>query len=90
VDQVEAEAKYSVYLERQSREIAANRRAEGFLIPADFCYADVPGLSSEVRFRLSSLRPSSLGQAGRMEGVTPAAMTVLASYLRRRASEPVG
>jgi tRNA uridine 5-carboxymethylaminomethyl modification enzyme len=81
--QVEVDAKYAVYLDRQAADIRAFRRDEALVIPADLDYAALPGLSKEVRARLSAVRPQTMGQASRIEGVTPAALTLLASQIRR-------
>ena len=83
VKQIEIEAKYAVYLDRQSAEIAAFRKDEGIEIPEGFDYSKVEGLSNEIRARLATVRPESLGQASRVEGVTPVAVTLLAVALRR-------
>jgi len=82
----ETEIKYAGYLEQQERQIARLREAEGRRIPASFRYADVPGLSREVRDKLERVRPETLGQAGRIPGVTPAAVAVIDCYLSLRAS----
>jgi tRNA uridine 5-carboxymethylaminomethyl modification enzyme len=81
--QIEIDAKYSVYLDRQTRDIEAFRRDEALTIPDDTDYAALPGLSNEIRARLLSIRPRTMGQAGRIEGMTPAAMTLLAARVRR-------
>jgi tRNA uridine 5-carboxymethylaminomethyl modification enzyme len=81
---VEIDAKYDVYLQRQSADVDAFRRDEG-LILSDVDYADVPGLSNEARTRLEAARPRTVGQAGRLDGMTPAALGILAAYLRREA-----
>ncbi len=81
--QVEVDAKYAVYLQRQSADVASFRRDEALLLPDDLDYAALPGLSNEVRARLGEARPRSLGQAARLEGVTPAALTILASQVRK-------
>ena len=81
---VETLVKYEGYLRRQEASIARAARDEGRAIPADFPYADVPGLSAEVVSRLGSVRPATLGQAGRVPGVTPAAVAVLGAYIKRR------
>jgi tRNA uridine 5-carboxymethylaminomethyl modification enzyme len=81
--QIEIDAKYSVYLDRQTRDIEAFRRDEALTIPDDTDYAALPGLSNEIRARLLAIRPRTMGQAGRIEGMTPAAMTLLAARLRR-------
>jgi tRNA uridine 5-carboxymethylaminomethyl modification enzyme len=82
--QVEIEALYSSYLERQAEDVAALRRDENLMIPADLDYSGIGGLSNEVRQKLESIRPSTLGQAGRIEGVTPGALTALLGYVKRR------
>jgi tRNA uridine 5-carboxymethylaminomethyl modification enzyme len=82
-EQLEIDAKYSVYLDRQAADIAAYRRDEALALPDDLDYAAVSGLSHEVRQKLASVRPRTLGQAGRIDGVTPAALTLLAAHLRR-------
>ena len=83
--QLEIEALYSGYLERQSADVAALRRDEGLTLPRDIDYAAVGGLSNEVRQKLELIRPTTLGQAGRIEGVTPGALTALLSHVKRRA-----
>ncbi|MEH6809205.1 MAG: tRNA uridine-5-carboxymethylaminomethyl(34) synthesis enzyme MnmG [Hyphomonas oceanitis] len=83
--QLEIEALYSGYLERQSADVAALRRDEGLTLPRDLDYASVGGLSNEVRQKLELIRPTTLGQAGRIEGVTPGALTALLSHVKRRA-----
>ncbi|KDA02283.1 tRNA uridine 5-carboxymethylaminomethyl modification enzyme GidA [Hyphomonas oceanitis SCH89] len=83
--QLEIEALYSGYLERQSADVAALRRDEGLTLPRDLDYAAVGGLSNEVRQKLELIRPTTLGQAGRIEGVTPGALTALLSHVKRRA-----
>ncbi len=82
---VEALAKYAGYIERQHDEIDRQRRNEETRLPDDIDYADVAGLSHEVRTRLSEYRPATVGQAGRVPGVTPAAVTLLLVHLKRRA-----
>jgi tRNA uridine 5-carboxymethylaminomethyl modification enzyme len=81
---VEIDAKYDVYLKRQTADVDAFRRDEG-LILGDIDYALVPGLSNEVRARLQGKRPWTIGQAGRIDGMTPAALGILVAYLRREA-----
>jgi tRNA uridine 5-carboxymethylaminomethyl modification enzyme len=82
-DQLEIDAKYSVYLDRQAADIAAYRRDEALVLPDDIDYDAIRGLSNEVRQKLAGQRPRTLGQAGRIDGITPAAMTLLALHLRR-------
>jgi tRNA uridine 5-carboxymethylaminomethyl modification enzyme len=81
---LQIDAKYDVYLKRQTADVDAFRRDEG-LVLADVDYADVPGLSNEARSRLETARPRTVGQAGRLDGLTPAALGILAAYLRREA-----
>jgi tRNA uridine 5-carboxymethylaminomethyl modification enzyme len=81
---LEIDAKYDVYLKRQTADVDAFRRDEG-LILTDIDYADVPGLSNEARTKLEAARPRTVGQAGRLDGLTPAALGILAAYLRREA-----
>jgi tRNA uridine 5-carboxymethylaminomethyl modification enzyme len=83
-EQVEIDAVYHGYLDRQQTDILAFRRDEGVRIPADFDYAQVGGLSNEVREKLIKASPDTLGQAARIEGVTPGALTALLAYLKRR------
>ncbi|HEY4204367.1 MAG TPA: tRNA uridine-5-carboxymethylaminomethyl(34) synthesis enzyme MnmG [Xanthobacteraceae bacterium] len=81
---VEIDAKYDVYLKRQVADVEAFRRDEG-LVLGDIDYQVVPGLSNEARNRLEAARPRTVGQAGRLDGLTPAAIGILAAYLRREA-----
>ena len=83
--QVEALAKYAGYIERQLEEVARQRRNEETRLPEDIDYAQIVGLSHEVRARLSEYRPATLGQAGRVPGVTPAALSLLLVHLKKRA-----
>lgn len=78
---VETELKYSGYIAQQSRQIERLKSAEGRVIPSGFEYGAIPGLSTEVRQKLERVRPATLGQAGRIPGVTPAAISVLDVYL---------
>jgi len=81
---LEIDAKYDVYLKRQTADVDAFRRDEGLLL-TDVDYGLVPGLSNEARARLEAARPRTVGQAGRLDGLTPAALGILAAYLRREA-----
>jgi tRNA uridine 5-carboxymethylaminomethyl modification enzyme len=81
---LEIDAKYDVYLKRQTADVDAFRRDEGMVL-GDIDYALVPGLSNEVRAKLQAKRPWTVGQAGRIDGMTPAALGILAAYLRREA-----
>jgi tRNA uridine 5-carboxymethylaminomethyl modification enzyme len=82
-EQLEIDAKYDVYLDRQAADIAAFRRDESLDLPDDLDYADVRGLSNEARQKLASVRPRTIGQAGRIDGMTPAALTLLVGHIRR-------
>lgn len=81
--QMQNEAVYYGYLDRQEADVMAFRRDEGVRIPADFDYRAVGGLSNEVREKLERARPATLGQAGRVEGVTPGALTALLASVKR-------
>ena len=78
------QAKYSGYLKRQTDEIERQRRNEELRLPVDIDYADVGGLSNEVRQRLRDVRPATLGQAARIPGLTPAAVSLLLVHLKKR------
>ena len=81
---LEIDAKYDVYLKRQTADVDAFRRDEGLML-GDIDYSLVPGLSNEARAKLEAARPRTVGQAGRLDGLTPAALGILAAYLRREA-----
>jgi tRNA uridine 5-carboxymethylaminomethyl modification enzyme len=83
-EQIEIDAKYDVYLSRQAADIAAYRRDESLELPEGLDYAQLRGLSNEVRHKLTSLRPRTIGQAGRIDGITPAALTLLVAHLKRK------
>lgn len=83
VEQVETDGHYAAYLDRQAADVAAFRRDEALAIPAWLDYAAIPGLSTELRERLGTIRPLNLGQAARIEGATPGAMTALIAEIRR-------
>jgi tRNA uridine 5-carboxymethylaminomethyl modification enzyme len=82
-EQLEIDAKYDVYLSRQAADIAAYRRDESLELPEHLDYARLRGLSNEVRQKLQSARPRTIGQASRLDGITPAALTLLVSHLKR-------
>lgn len=88
--QIAVDAKYAPYVERQESDVAALRRDDALQIPSDLDYASLSGLSNELRDKLEATRPVTLGQAGRIEGMTPAALTLLMMRARqlsdRRAS----
>jgi len=81
--QLETDAKYAVYLERQAEDVARFRRDEALPLPAALDYAVIPGLSNELRQKLGTVRPRTLGQADRIEGMTPAALALVALHARR-------
>lgn len=87
---LQTEALYAVYLNRQESDIAAFRRDEARPLPADLDYATVTGLSNEVRQKLEAVRPATLGQAGRVDGVTPASLTLLLAHLKKQSARPRG
>jgi tRNA uridine 5-carboxymethylaminomethyl modification enzyme len=82
-EQLEIDAGYAGYLDRQAADVAAFKRDEGLRLPQDLDYAQVGGLSAECREKLSAVRPGSLGHASRIEGVTPGALTALLAHVRR-------
>ena len=84
VEQVEIDARYAGYLDRQDAEIRAFKRDEALELPAGLDYALVGGLSTEIRQKLAAARPRTLGAAGRIDGVTPAALVALLRYVKRR------
>ena len=89
VEQLEIEARYSTYLERQNADIEAFKRDEAMEIPPDLDLDSVGGLSNEVREKLKKVRPTSFGAAARISGVTPAALTALLRYVRRADQAPI-
>ena len=82
-EQVETDARYAVYLGRQAAEAEAYRRDEDVALPEDWDVDAIPGLSNEIKAKLKMVRPRTLGQAGRMDGMTPAALTLIAVWARR-------
>ncbi len=82
-EQLERDALYANYIERQKRDVEAMRRDETQIIPSDFDFDAIEGLSNELKSKLNSVRPSNLGQAGRIDGMTPAALTLLLAKLRQ-------
>lgn len=85
-EQLEIDAAYAGYLDRQAADAAAFRRDENLRLPPELDYGAVGGLSNEVREKLIAVRPLTLGQAARIEGVTPGALTALLAHVRRRAA----
>jgi tRNA uridine 5-carboxymethylaminomethyl modification enzyme len=82
-EQVEIAAKYQGYIDRQNEEVERHREQESLRLPADLDYTRLTGLSMEVRQRLQKARPETLGQASRLQGITPAAISVLLIYAKR-------
>ena len=82
-EQVEIQIKYAGYIERQKDEIAKTQRHEETLLPADFDYSQISGLSNEVIAKLSESRPETIGKASRISGITPAAISLLLVYLKK-------
>jgi tRNA uridine 5-carboxymethylaminomethyl modification enzyme len=85
-EQLEIDAQYAGYLDRQDADIAAFKRDEGLTLPESLDYAAVCGLSNEVRQKLTSIRPATIGQASRIDGVTPAALTLVLAHVRVHAA----
>ncbi|MBZ9724974.1 tRNA uridine-5-carboxymethylaminomethyl(34) synthesis enzyme MnmG [Mesorhizobium sp. CO1-1-11] len=85
-ERLETEAKYSVYLDRQSTDVAQIRREESRLIPDTVDFAGVPGLSNELKQKMQARRPRSIAEAQRMEGMTPAALAIIVAHVRHRES----
>jgi tRNA uridine 5-carboxymethylaminomethyl modification enzyme len=86
--QLEIDAKYHVYLSRQAADVESYRRDESLVLDEEIDYAALPGLSNEVRQKLQLHRPRTIGQAGRIDGVTPAALTLLVAHMRRPRRPP--
>ncbi|MDH5731894.1 MAG: tRNA uridine-5-carboxymethylaminomethyl(34) synthesis enzyme MnmG, partial [Gammaproteobacteria bacterium] len=84
IEQIEINAKYAGYIQRQQDEILRLKRNEETAMPEDLDYAQVSGLSNEVRQKLTQQKPTTLGQAGRIPGVTPAAISLLLVHLKKR------
>ena len=84
-DQLSTDARYTVYVARQGMDIAAFRREEAIAIPEGFSFASLPGLSTEIRQKLERHKPASLGQAARLDGMTPAALMLLLAHLKKGA-----
>jgi tRNA uridine 5-carboxymethylaminomethyl modification enzyme len=89
-EQLAVDARYAVYVARQELDIAAFRRDETIAIPAEFAFATLPGLSTELRQKLERHRPASLGQAARLDGMTPAALMLLLAHLKKGAAAKSG
>ncbi len=87
-EQLEIDAKYAVYLGRQAADVESYRRDESLVLSDDIDYAALPGLSNEVRHKLQTHRPRTIGHAGRLDGITPAALTLLVAHVHRRDRKP--
>jgi tRNA uridine 5-carboxymethylaminomethyl modification enzyme len=86
-EQLSVDARYAVYLSRQENDIASFRKEESIVIPSSFAYASIAGLSTELRQKLERQRPGSLGQASRLDGMTPAALLLLLAHLKKDARQ---
>jgi tRNA uridine 5-carboxymethylaminomethyl modification enzyme len=86
-EQLSVDARYAVYLSRQEDDIASFRKEESIVIPPSFAYASIAGLSTELRQKLEIQRPGSLGQASRLDGMTPAALLLLLAHLKKDARQ---
>ncbi|HNS93870.1 MAG TPA: tRNA uridine-5-carboxymethylaminomethyl(34) synthesis enzyme MnmG, partial [Thauera sp.] len=84
IEQIEIAAKYQGYIDRQQEEVAKQAQAEATRLPVELDYAQVRGLSKEVQQKLNLHKPETIGQAGRIQGVTPAAISLLLVWLKRR------
>ena len=82
-EQIEIDAKYDVYLSRQASDVASYRRDESFTLPDDLDYAALPGLSNEAKQKLLKARPRTIGHAAKLDGMTPAALTLLVAHVKR-------
>lgn len=85
-EQVEIRTKYAGYIDRQQEEISRLRASEDTRLPVDIDYLGISGLSKEIQNKLNQARPETLGQASRIPGVTPAAISLLLIHLKKRAS----
>jgi len=85
-EQLEIDARYAGYLDRQEADIQAFKRDEALALPLGLDYGVVCGLSAEARQKLQTIRPATLGQASRIDGVTPAALTLVLAHVKSRSS----
>ena len=88
VEQLEIDAQYAGYLDRQEADILAFRRDEALDLPGELDYAAVCGLSAEAAQKLAAIRPATLGQASRIDGVTPAALTLVLAHVKSPETRP--
>ena len=84
IDRISSDARYSVYLDRQNRDIETFRADENLLLPDGFDFTGLPGLSTELQQKLINVKPMTVGHAARIEGMTPAALTLLAAHAKRQ------
>ena len=84
IEQLEIDAKYAVYLDRQAQDVESYRRDESFELAEDLDYAAITGLSNEARHKLQTARPRTIGHAGKIDGMTPAALTLLVAHVKRK------
>jgi len=89
LEQLEIDALYAGYLERQTVDIERSRKEEGMALPADFDYEAIPGLSTELKQKLLQVRPATLGQAGRIDGMTPVALSLILAFAKKRQKDRV-
>ena len=82
-EQIEIDCKYEGYISRQEKEVEKNKSHSDQPIPSDFCFDSIPGLSNEAKQKLALIKPKNLGQAGRIPGMTPAAVSLLMVYLKK-------
>lgn len=87
--QIAKDALYATYIERQNRDVAKLKRDEAYVIPRSFGYGSIEGLSNELKSKLADVRPENLAQAGRIEGMTPAALSLILAKLRQAAREKI-
>ncbi len=83
-EQLKRDALYATYVERQNRDIASLRKDEADVIPSDFVYSGIPGLSTELQLKLNRTRPATLGHAARIDGMTPSALLLISARLKRK------
>ena len=87
--QIETQAKYAGYIQRQEREIQKQAKHEALILPKDIDYAAIQGLSNEAQQRLQDVLPESLGQASRLEGITPATISLLLLHIKKRYTKKI-
>ena len=89
LEQLETDALYAGYLDRQTADIERNRKEEGMALPTDFDYEAIPGLSTELRQKLQHVQPATLGQAGRIDGMTPVALSLILAIAKKQRRDRV-